>query len=590
MRKKLFLSFLICLLALTASGQNRPLPPPLPPPLPTIDQVLERYVQAIGGEAAWRKLTTRVSKGTLETQDGKLQCSLEVMAQAPNRQLIRIEGETANGVAFGSLNGFDGATGWKFDLANDEFSASSRAEAAAQRIAADFYLEIKLKERYPKRQFDGVQVLGTRRAYVITATPVEGPAEKWYFDALTGLLSRTDRLAASPGETVTMWFDDYRAVDGIKLPFTIRTSAAGAKYVSRFAEIKHNVPLEAARFSMSDPALAAATTDEYLQAEMKKRRIPGLALAVVKNGEVVKVQGYGLANLEHDAPVTPETVFELASVTKQFTATAIMRLSEQGKLKLDDPINKYLPDAPSKWNGITIRHLLTHTGGIVSLEQGFADLSGKTEVSTEELFRSVAKDPLSFAPGERHQYSDAGYFLLGMIIEKVSGQRYRHFLREQFFNSLAMTATSILDQWAIIKHRAAGYMLRNGELINIRRIRQNELPSHFGVLTNVRDLARWDIALAAGKVVSEASLQAMWTPAQLNHGQTYPYGFGWEIERMGDHRLITHSGVTGTEYTRLPDDHLTVIILSNLGYRGLDMVKAWGLTKGVARRYLAGRL
>jgi CubicO group peptidase (beta-lactamase class C family) len=577
--KPRLLLFLACLFVTTATGQNRQ--------LPTIDQILERYVQSLGGEAALRKVTTRVGKGTFEAQGGKVKGRLELIAQAPNRQLLRFEGEAPDGKAFDVLSGFDGTTRWTLDLVDGEFSELSRAELATQRLDAEFYREIKLKELYPKMQFDGEQSLGTRRAYVITATSVEGRAEKFYFDVLSGLLIRADRLATQPSDTYTAWFEDYREVDGIKLPFTIRTNAGD--FVSRFDEIKHNMPVEAARFSKADPALAAATTDEYLQAEMKKRRIPGLALAVVKNGEIVKVQGHGLANLEHDAPVTPDTVFELASVTKQFTATAIMRLYEQGKLKLDDPINKYLPAAPGKWKDITIRHLLTHTGGIVSLEEGFADLYDKMDISTEESFRSVAKDPLSFAPGERHQYSDAGYFLLGMIIEKASGQRYRHFLREQFFSPLAMTATSILDQWAAIKQRAAGYTLRNGELINIRRIWQVELPSYYGVLSTVRDLAQWDIALAAGKVVSEASLKAMWTPAKLNNGKTYPYGFGWEIEQMGDHRVITHSGVSGTEYTRLPDDKLTVIILTNLGDRGLDAVNAWGLTKGVARRYLAGR-
>lgn len=368
-----------------------------------------------------------------------------------------------------------------------------------------------------------------------------------------------------------------------------RPPTAAADFVIRLDEIKHNVPVDATRFSKADPVLALATTDEYLQAEMKKRRIPGLALAVVKNGAVVKLQGYGLANLEHAVPVTPDTMFDLASVTKQFTATAIMRLCEQGKLKLDDPISKYLTSAPPKWKGITIRHLLTHTSGMVSLAEGFADLYDKLDTSTAEAFRSVAKDPLSFAPGEKHQYSDAGYFLLGMIIEQASGQRYHQFLRAQFFKPLGMTATSILDQWAVVKHRAAGYTLRDGELINIRRIWQDELASHYGALSTVRDLAKWDIALAAGTVVSEASLQAMWTPAQLNHGRSYPYGFGWEIERMGDRRVITHSGMSGTEYTRLPDDRLTIIILTNLGSRGLDAVNAWGLTKGGARRYLAGR-
>jgi len=322
---------------------------------------------------------------------------------------------------------------------------------------------------------------------------------------------------------------------------------------------------------------------------MKKRRIPGLALVVIKDGEVIKMQGYGVANLEHDAPITPDTVFELASVTKQFTATAIMRLVEDGKVKLDDPIIKYLPRCPRKWNRITVRHLLTHTAGLASLDDGFASLPGKIDLTTAEMFKSATEDPMSFAPGTKYQYSDVGYFLLGMIIEKASGQRYRDFLAERFFKPFGMTSTSVLDQWAVVKNRAAGYTILNGQLVNIRRVYQVELPSHFGIFSTVRDLAKWDNALATGKVVKESSLAAMWTPVKLNNGSSYPYGFGWGIGAEHGHKTISHGGYTGTEYTRFPDDKLTVIVLTNLGlHNGDEPVDSWGLTNGVAARYLPG--
>src|SRR5262249_14223904 len=235
--------------------------------------------------------------------------------------------------------------------------------------------------------------------------------------------------------------------------------------------------------------------DEYIQVEMKTRRIPGLALVVIKNGEVAKIRGYGVANLENDVPVNPDTVFDLASVTKQFTATAIMLLVEEGKIKLDDPISKYLRGSPRKWTAITIRHLLTHTAGLPE----YAPLPDKLNYTTAEQFEAATGDSLSFSPGENHQYSNVGYFLLGMIIEKVSGQRYREFLAARFFKPLGMTSTSVLDQWAIVKNRAAGYTIRNGQLVNIRRVWQDELPSDWGVISTVRDLAKWDTALAAGR-------------------------------------------------------------------------------------------
>jgi CubicO group peptidase (beta-lactamase class C family) len=212
--------------------------------------------------------------------------------------------------------------------------------------------------------------------------------------------------------------------------------------------------------------------------------------------------------------------------------------------------------------------------------------------STAQMFKSAVQDPLSFAPGERYQYSDVGYFLLGMILEKVSGRRYSDFLNERFFQPLGMTATSVIDQWAIVKNRAAGYTLRDGRLARIRRDSQVELPSHFGVLSSVRDLLRWDAALASGKAVKPASLQLMWTPVKLNDGSTHPYGFGWAVDERRGHRRISHTGITGTEYSRYPDDGLVVIVLTNLGAQvgGPTGINSWGLTHGVAGRYIEGLL
>jgi CubicO group peptidase (beta-lactamase class C family) len=330
--------------------------------------------------------------------------------------------------------------------------------------------------------------------------------------------------------------------------------------------------------------------DTYIRVEMEKRRIPGLALAVIRQGQVIKMQGYGLANVELDVPVTPDTVFELASVTKQFTATAIMRLVEEGKVGLDDPIRHYLPHTPDAWQGITVRHLLTHTAGLASLEAGFHALyagGARTNYTTAEMFEAATKDPMSFEPGERWQYSDVGYFLLGIVLEKASGQRYHEWMTEHFFQPLGMTATSVLDQWAILKHRASGYTLRDGQLVHIRRHAQVELPSHYGIFSTVKDLVTWEAALTGGHVVKPSSLKQMWTPVKLHDGTSHPYGFGWGVDERRGHRLISHTGITGTEYTRLPDDGLTVIVLTNLGRCiGTTGVKSWGLTIGVAGRYL----
>ena len=239
-----------------------------------------------------------------------------------------------------------------------------------------------------------------------------------------------------------------------------------------------------------------------------------------------------------------------------------------------------------------MRHLLSHTAGFPSTTMGFAALAirggGRTNISTTLMFDAAIQDPLSFTPGTSWQYSDVGYFLLGMIVEKASGRRYRDFLAERFFQPLGMAATSVLDQWAILKNRAAGYTLRSGELVNIRRIAQVELTSHYGVFSTVGDLVTWDAALADGKVVKPVSLAQMWTPVTLANGRSHPYGFGWEVKEQRGHRVISHAGITGTEYTRFPDDGLTVIVLTNLGRRpGMDAVTPWGLTVGVAGYFIS---
>ena len=329
-------------------------------------------------------------------------------------------------------------------------------------------------------------------------------------------------------------------------------------------------------------SLVSAQTDQidnYIQFEMNKRQIPGLALVVIRDGEVIKMKGYGFANLEHDVPVKPDTVFELASVTKQFTAAGVMLLVEEGKVKVEDPISQYLPNAPEYWKDIAVRHLLTHTSGLPNLENGFQALrkgGARLNYTTTQLYNAAKNDPMSFAPGERWQYSDVGYFLLGMIIEKASGQPYRNFLASRFFEPLGMASSSVLDQSVVLKSRAAGYTLRNGQIVSIRRVIQVELPSHYGIFSTVQDLVKWDNALAAGKVVQQSSLDQMWTPVKLNCGGSFLYGFGWGMEERRGHWMITHSGITGTEYTRFPDDKLTVIVLTNLGsHIGAREVNSW---------------
>lgn len=312
------------------------------------------------------------------------------------------------------------------------------------------------------------------------------------------------------------------------------------------------------------PSFTALTddVDEYILAEMNKRDIPGLALGVLKDGELIKAKGYGLASMALDRPVTPETVFVLTSVTKQFTATGIMLLMQDGRLGLDDGITKYLAEVPSSWGAITVRHLLTHTSG----------LTDRLWYGTKEERRSVFNEPPDFGPGERWVYSDLGYVLLGVIIEKVSGKPYPEFLADRIFAPLEMKATTAVED------HATRYRLRDG---NLRRA--SWPPAEGGIMSNIVDLAKWEAALLAEKTLDRSSLDQMWTPVQLNDGSRHSYGFGWTLGTVRGYRTIGHGGAAGHYYFRLPDEKLAVIVLTNLDM--VDGSSPLSIAQGIARRY-----
>src|SRR5688500_3663215 len=237
-----------------------------------------------------------------------------------------------------------------------------------------------------------------------------------------------------------------------------------------------------------------ARVDSLITAEMKTRRIPGVAIAVVDDGNVVMKKAYGTANLETETPMRTDAVFELASITKQFTAAAIMLLVRDGKVKLDEPIASYIDNTPAAWREITVRHLLTHTGG---LQISAVPRPATMNIPTQSAFDFVTKQPAQFPAGTNGWYSDAGYFLLGLIIEKASAQTYREFMQDRVFDPLQMTNTSLTDRFRVIKGRVATYSIApgRGELINWRRDWDYEVPSFFGIWSTLDDLVKWDLAL-----------------------------------------------------------------------------------------------
>jgi CubicO group peptidase (beta-lactamase class C family) len=306
--------------------------------------------------------------------------------------------------------------------------------------------------------------------------------------------------------------------------------------------------------------------DAFVQAEMGRQKIPGLALAVMRGGKIIKARGYGLCNVELDVPVTPESIFQSGSVGKQFTATALMMLVEEGRLSLDDKITNFFREAPDAWNKITVRHLLTHTSGLKDYTDKNWDY--RREYTEDDILKILQTLPLEFAPGEKWSYSNSGYALLGFLIHRVTGKFYGDFLQERIFGPLGMTTTRIISEEDIIPHRSAGYRLVRGELKNQEWVNPTLNTTADGSLYfSVLDLAKWDAALYTEKLLKRSSLDEMWTPVKLNDGKTHPYGYGWRIAEMNGHRLIEHSGSWQgftTGISRYVDDKLTVVALTNL--------------------------
>ena len=318
---------------------------------------------------------------------------------------------------------------------------------------------------------------------------------------------------------------------------------------------------------ISSTALAQADKiDEYINAEMARRKTPGLALAVIKNGEIVKAKGYGLANVELNVPVTTDTIFQLGSVGKQFTSTLVMMLAEEGKIVIDDPISKYLPNSPEIWKGITVRHLLTHTSGISN--NLYNQINMRQDYTEDELLAKIASIPLDFQPGEKWRYSNPGYVLLGIMVGKVTGKFYGDVMREKIFAPLGMTTARIINEEDIIPNRAAGYRLVKGELKNQQWVAPRLNTTADGSLyMTVLDMAKWDAALYGEKLLKRSSLEQMWTPVKLNSGKTHPYGFGWSFGEIRGHHIIEHGGAWQgftTFISRYVNDKLTVVALTNI--------------------------
>lgn len=330
----------------------------------------------------------------------------------------------------------------------------------------------------------------------------------------------------------------------------------------------------------------ADRSDDFIRSEMEQRRIPGVALNVIRDGRPIKTATYGFANLEWNVPVTADTVFEIGSLTKQFTAAGILLLAQDGRLSVEDKLAKHIPEIPAAWTNVTLRHLLTHTSGIKSYTglDGF-ELTGR--LTREQFIRKLGAQPMEFQPGEKFKYCNSGYSLLGYVIEAVSGKNYWEFMAERIFRPLGMNATTNRDPRQIIPRRATGYEQTTNHVHINRDYDLTDVFSAGAIVSTVGDLAKWNAALDTEELLTVASKTLMWTPGKLNDGSSITYGFGWRIGTLEGHRNIGHSGSTSgfsASLQRYPDDHLAVIILTNT-----DEQIATKLAEKIATFYLEAK-
>ncbi|MCY7349049.1 MAG: beta-lactamase family protein [Cytophagaceae bacterium] len=322
------------------------------------------------------------------------------------------------------------------------------------------------------------------------------------------------------------------------------------------------------------------SVDSFIRQEMMKQNIQGLSMAVVRDGKVIKAQGYGLANVEWQQPATAETVYKIASVSKQFFATGILLLAEAGKLNLSDPVHRFFPDAPESWRGITIHHLLSHSSGLIRECPGFDPQKLKPD---SVLIKSAYPAPLLFKPSEKWAYCNVGYFMLAEIISRVSGQPWSEYIGNTLFAPVQMSTTRTTTTSELISQRAGGYSRVGSTLKNAPEYLAIRPSGAF--ISSVLDLAKWEIALQKSGVLTQKSKSLLWTPV-IETGSKMPdetpisYGYGWNIATQNNHTLVSHGGSLpgfSAQYIRFPDDNVAIILLSNAdGVRWADLIEKLG--------------
>lgn len=321
----------------------------------------------------------------------------------------------------------------------------------------------------------------------------------------------------------------------------------------------------------------AARVDSLVAEYQRETMAPGVSVAVIRAGrDTLVYKGYGLANVEHAVPATAQTVYRIGSISKQFTAALVMQLAEQNRLSLDDSIHRYVVGLPEAWLGVRVRHLLNHTGGIPAFERRWHVDGLKEEALTpDSVVRLVDDEPLDFAPGTDWKYSNIGYTLLGLAIERVTGERYAEALESRILRPMGLTETRYCHLAPIIRHRASGYQQRDTGVVNADYTSMTAPYAAGSLCSTVGDLAAWNRALAGGRVVSADSWRRMTAPDSAARSNRYGYGV-WVTEVEGRRAIRHNGGIQGfrADNAYLPDDSLSVTVLTNLAGPGPEALVA----------------
>jgi CubicO group peptidase (beta-lactamase class C family) len=320
--------------------------------------------------------------------------------------------------------------------------------------------------------------------------------------------------------------------------------------------------------------------DAFISSQMKQQGIMGLSLGIVKNGKVIIAKGYGLANIELNSPATEQTVFKIASLSKQFIAAAIMKLVQEGKLKVSDPIKKFIKGAPASWNSITIRHVLNHTSGLLAEPPGF---DGMKDLADSVYIKAAFADSLAFPTGSKYEYSNFGYFVLADIIRITSGLTFSDYMKKYVFDELGLSSTRTTSVSAIVPNRAAGYKRNDkNEIINAENYIALRPSGAF--LSNIADLLKWELAMQGNKLLTAKNWNQMWndtvkTPFTMDN-EVIDYAYGWMTNKVNGKQFVHHGGsLPGFKsvYFRYPEDKTAIIILTNA-----DNADAYAIAFGVS--------